>query len=160
MSLLFLSPSLRTLSSFQAAMVRLGGGSFVISPEMSIHGLESRYGIVMDGAAAEHVREAIPVIASYGDAMGVRAFAERRDLAHDIADNGLQSAHGPDRQAVDQHGVGDRSPVPEPRGLEDPGRARHPGERRQVRAVVGLPSEGAAARGAVRDASTWRRSAA
>lgn len=86
LSLLFLSPSLRTLSSFQAAMIRLGGGAFVISPEMSIHGLESRYGIVMDGVAAEHVREAVPVIASYGDAMGVRAFAERRDLAHDIAD--------------------------------------------------------------------------
>jgi N-acetylornithine carbamoyltransferase len=86
LSLLFLSPSLRTLSSFQAAMVRLGGGSFVISPEMSIHGLESRYGIVMDGVAAEHIREAVPVIASYGDAMGVRAFAERRNLEHDIAD--------------------------------------------------------------------------
>ena len=94
LSLLFLSPSLRTLSSFQAAMVRLGGGSFVISPEMSIHGLESRYGIVMDGAAAEHVREAIPVIASYGDAMGVRAFAERRDLAHDIADNDFKALTG------------------------------------------------------------------
>ena len=39
LSLLFLSPSLRTLASFQAAMVRLGGGSFVISPDMSIHGL-------------------------------------------------------------------------------------------------------------------------
>src|SRR5690606_8475302 len=86
LSLLFLSPSLRTLSSFQAAMIRLGGGSFVISPEMSIHGLESRYGIVMDGTAAEHVREAIPVIASDGDAIGVGAFAERRDLNHDIAD--------------------------------------------------------------------------
>ena len=86
LSLLFLSPSLRTLSSFQAAMIRLGGGAFVISPEMSIHGLESRYGVVMDGSAAEHVREAIPVIASYGDAMGVRAFAERRDLDHDVAD--------------------------------------------------------------------------
>ncbi|HLF11042.1 MAG TPA: N-acetylornithine carbamoyltransferase [Gammaproteobacteria bacterium] len=86
LSLLFLSPSLRTLSSFQAAMVRLGGGSFVISPEMSIHGLESRYGIVMDGVAAEHIREAVPVIASYGDAMGVRAFAERRNLEHDITD--------------------------------------------------------------------------
>jgi len=86
LSLLFLSPSLRTLSSFQAAMIRLGGGSFVISPDMSIHGLESRYGIVMDGAAAEHVREAIPVIASYGDAIGVRAFAERRDINHDLAD--------------------------------------------------------------------------
>src|SRR5690606_21759377 len=86
LSLLFLSPSLRTLASFQAAMARLGGGSFVISPEMSIHGLESRYGIVMDGVAAEHVREAVPVIASYGDAIGVRMFAERRNLEHDLAD--------------------------------------------------------------------------
>jgi len=94
LSLLFLSPSLRTLSSFQAAMIRLGGGAFVISPDMSIHGLESRYGIVMDGTAAEHVREAIPVIASYGDAMGVRAFAERRDLAHDLADTDFKNLTG------------------------------------------------------------------
>ncbi|HEY8520387.1 MAG TPA: N-acetylornithine carbamoyltransferase [Gammaproteobacteria bacterium] len=86
LSLLFLSPSLRTLASFQAAMARLGGGAFVISPEMSIHGLESRHGIVMDGVAAEHVREAVPVIASYGDAIGVRMFAERRNLEHDLAD--------------------------------------------------------------------------
>jgi N-acetylornithine carbamoyltransferase len=86
LSLLFLSPSLRTLASFQAAMVRLGGGSFVISPEMSIHGIESRPGIVMDGAAAEHIREAIPVIASYGDAIGIRAFAERRSLEEDMAE--------------------------------------------------------------------------
>ena len=86
LSLLFLSPSLRTLASFQAAMVRLGGGSFVISPEMSIHGLETRHGIVMDGAAAEHIREAVPVIASYGDAIGIRAFAERKNLEHDLAE--------------------------------------------------------------------------
>ncbi|MDH3746746.1 MAG: N-acetylornithine carbamoyltransferase [Gammaproteobacteria bacterium] len=86
LSLLFLSPSLRTLASFQAAMTRLGGGSFVISPDMSIHGLETRPGIVMDGAAAEHIREAVPVIASYGDAIGIRAFAERKNLEHDMAD--------------------------------------------------------------------------
>jgi len=86
LSLLFLSPSLRTLASFQAAMARLGGGSFVISPDMSIHGIETRPGIVMDGAAAEHIREAVPVIASYGDVMGIRAFAERRDLATEVAD--------------------------------------------------------------------------
>jgi N-acetylornithine carbamoyltransferase len=86
LSLLFLSPSLRTLASFQAAMGRLGGGSFVISPDMSIHGLETRPGIVMDGAAAEHIREAVPVIASYGDAIGIRAFAERRSLDDDLAD--------------------------------------------------------------------------
>lgn len=86
LSLLFLSPSLRTLASFQAAMTRLGGGSFVISPDMSIHGLETRPGIVMDGAAAEHIREAVPVIASYGDAIGIRAFAERKNLDADMAE--------------------------------------------------------------------------
>jgi N-acetylornithine carbamoyltransferase len=86
LSLLFLSPSLRTLASFQAAMTRLGGGSFVISPDMSIHGLETRPGIVMDGAAAEHINEAVPVIASYGDAIGIRAFAERKNLEHDLAE--------------------------------------------------------------------------
>jgi len=86
LALLFLSPSLRTLASFQAAMVRLGGGSFVISPDMSIHGLETRPGIVMDGTAAEHIREAVPVIASYADAIGIRAFAERRSLEEDLTD--------------------------------------------------------------------------
>jgi N-acetylornithine carbamoyltransferase len=86
LSLLFLSPSLRTLASFQAAMTRLGGGSFVISPDMSIHGLETRPGIVMDGVAAEHINEAVPVIASYGDAIGIRVFAERKNLEHDMAE--------------------------------------------------------------------------
>ncbi|MFQ5608745.1 MAG: N-acetylornithine carbamoyltransferase, partial [Woeseiaceae bacterium] len=83
--------SLRTLASFQAAMTRLGGGSFVISPEMSIHGLESRPGIVMDGAAAEHIREAVPVIASYGDAIGIRAFAERKSIESDLAETEFKS---------------------------------------------------------------------
>ncbi len=94
LALLFLSPSLRTLASFQAAMTRLGGGAFVISPEMSIHGLESRPGIVMDGVAAEHIREAVPVIASYGDAIGIRAFAERKDLQKDIADSEFHDLTG------------------------------------------------------------------
>ena len=92
LALLFLSPSLRTLASFQAAMTRLGGGSFVISPEMSIHGLESRPGVVMDGEAAEHINEAVPVIAGYGDAIGIRAFAERKSIETDLAEtefNGL-----------------------------------------------------------------------
>ncbi len=86
LALLFLSPSLRTLASFQAAMTRLGGGTFVISPDMSIHGLESRSGIVMDGIAAEHIREAVPVIASYGDIIGIRAFARRQNLDDDLSD--------------------------------------------------------------------------
>jgi len=86
LALLFLSPSLRTLASFQSAMTRLGGGVFVISPEMSIHNIESRSGIVMDGAAAEHIREAVPVIASYCDAIGIRAFAKRENLEQDLED--------------------------------------------------------------------------
>jgi N-acetylornithine carbamoyltransferase len=90
LSLLFLSPSLRTVISFQSAMSRLGGGTFVVSPEMSIHGMESRSGIVMDGVAAEHISEAVPVIASYGDAIGIRAFADRIDLEDDLADRKFQ----------------------------------------------------------------------
>jgi N-acetylornithine carbamoyltransferase len=68
-------------------MTRLGGGSFVISPDMSIHGIETRPGIVMDGAAAEHIREAVPVIASYGDAIGIRAFAQRKSIEADMQDS-------------------------------------------------------------------------
>ena len=94
LALLFLSPSLRTLASFQAAMARLGGGAFVISPDMSIHGLESRHGIVMDGSAAEHIREAVPVIASYGDAIGIRAFADRKRLDDDIAESNFSELTG------------------------------------------------------------------
>ncbi len=90
LSLLFLSPSLRTLASFQSAMTRLGGGCFVISPEMSIHNIESRSGIVMDGVAAEHIREAVPVIGSYSDAIGIRAFAQRENLEHDLADTSFR----------------------------------------------------------------------
>jgi N-acetylornithine carbamoyltransferase len=86
LALLFLNPSLRTLTSLQATMIRLGGGTFVVSPEMSIHGLETRSGIVMDGTAAEHIREAVPVISSYADVIGIRAIAQRSKLEEDLAD--------------------------------------------------------------------------
>jgi N-acetylornithine carbamoyltransferase len=86
LGLLFLNPSLRTLASCQAAMARLGGTSFVINTGQGSWQLETRAGVVMDGAAAEHVREAIPVLASYCDALGIRAFAQGRDLAADLAD--------------------------------------------------------------------------
>jgi N-acetylornithine carbamoyltransferase len=39
---------------------------------------------IMNGAAAEHIREGIPVLASYCDALGVRAFAEGKNLAYDL----------------------------------------------------------------------------
>ncbi len=91
LGLLFFNPSLRTLASFQAAMARLGGNSFVINPGHGSWLLETRRGAVMDGAAAEHVREAIPALASYCDALGIRVFAEGRDLASDLAETTFNS---------------------------------------------------------------------
>ena len=91
LALLFLSPSLRTSTSFQAAMMRLGGGSFVVSPDSGIHGLETRAGVTMDGVAAEHIREAVPVLASYGDALGLRAFAAKKSLDDDVEDRDFQA---------------------------------------------------------------------
>jgi N-acetylornithine carbamoyltransferase len=86
LGLLFMNPSLRTLSSFQAGMMRLGGTSFVVTPGQGTWNVETRDGTVMNGGAAEHVREAIPVLASYCDALGLRAFAEGRELATDLAE--------------------------------------------------------------------------
>jgi N-acetylornithine carbamoyltransferase len=90
LGLLFFNPSLRTLASFQVAMARLGGDSFVISPGHGSWQLETRSGVVMDGAAAEHVREGLPVLAAYSDALGIRAFAEGKDLAHDLAESNFK----------------------------------------------------------------------
>jgi N-acetylornithine carbamoyltransferase len=86
LGLLFLNPSLRTLASFQSGMARLGGSSFVITPGQGSWQLETRDGVVMNGAAAEHIREGLPVLASYCDALGIRAFAEGKDFASDLAD--------------------------------------------------------------------------
>src|ERR1700730_6056436 len=86
LGLLFMNPSLRTLASSQSAMARLGGSSFVITPGQGTWQLETRDGVVMHGAAAEHIREGIPVLAAYADAWGIRAFAEGRNLADDLGD--------------------------------------------------------------------------
>jgi N-acetylornithine carbamoyltransferase len=45
----------------------------------------------MDGIAAEHIREAVPVIASYGDAIGIRAFAERKNIEMDMQEHEFTS---------------------------------------------------------------------
>ncbi len=86
LGLLFFNPSLRTLSSFQSGMARLGGSCFVISPGQGSWQLETRTGVVMDGAAAEHVREAIPVLGGYAHALGIRSFAGGTDLKADLVD--------------------------------------------------------------------------
>jgi N-acetylornithine carbamoyltransferase len=91
LGLLFLNPSLRTLASFQSAMMRLGGTAVVITPGQGTWQMETRTGAVMDGNAAEHVREAVPVLASYCDALGLRMFSEGRDLAEDLAEKQFKS---------------------------------------------------------------------
>jgi N-acetylornithine carbamoyltransferase len=84
LGLLFFNPSLRTLASFQSGMARLGGSSFVITPGQGTWQMETRLNAIMKGAAAEHIREGIPVLASYCDALGVRAFAEGKNLEIDL----------------------------------------------------------------------------
>jgi N-acetylornithine carbamoyltransferase len=84
--LVFMNPSLRTLASMQAGVAQLGGSTFLIQPGAGSWKLETRPGAVMDGDAVEHVREAIPVLAQFGDALGVRCFADQKNLAEDLSD--------------------------------------------------------------------------
>jgi len=84
LGLVFFNPSLRTLASFQSGMARLGGSSFVITPGQGTWLLETQPHAIMKGAAAEHIREGIPVLASYCDALGVRAFADGKSLESDL----------------------------------------------------------------------------
>ncbi|HEY6454427.1 MAG TPA: N-acetylornithine carbamoyltransferase [Steroidobacteraceae bacterium] len=87
LGLLFFNPSLRTLASMQAGMARLGGSSFVITPGQGTYQMETKLGAVMNGAAAEHVREGLPVLASYCDALGIRAFADGKNLEADLSES-------------------------------------------------------------------------
>jgi N-acetylornithine carbamoyltransferase len=91
LGLLFFNNSLRTLASMQAGMARLGGSSFVITPGAGTYQIETRLGVAMNGAAAEHVREGVPVLASYCDALGIRIFADGRNLEADLADTTFQA---------------------------------------------------------------------
>jgi len=86
LGLLFMNPSLRTLASFQSGMMRLGGSVYVVTPGQGTWQMETRTGAIMNGAAAEHVKEAVPVLASYCDAIGIRMFAENKNLAADLAE--------------------------------------------------------------------------
>ena len=58
----------------------------MITPGQGTWQLETRDGAVMNGAAAEHVREAIPVLASYCDALASARSPSGADLAADLAE--------------------------------------------------------------------------
>ena len=89
--LIFANPSLRTLASMQTGIMQLGGAFFLIQPGTGSWKLETRPGAIMDGEAAEHVREAIPVLSQYADALCVRCFAEGKNLADDLADSVMKT---------------------------------------------------------------------
>jgi len=63
----------------------------VFTPGQGTWALETRLGVAMNGGAAEHIREGLPVLASYCDALGIRAFADGKDLAADLADTNFRA---------------------------------------------------------------------
>lgn len=93
LGMVFFNPSLRTRASFEAVMLRFGGGCITLNVGGDTWNLEHREGAIMDGAAAEHIREAAPVLGRYCDVLGVRTFAGLKDAAEDAAD-GLIRAFG------------------------------------------------------------------
>ena len=73
--LVFFNSSLRTRLSSQKAALNLGMNPIVLNIGSDSWKLETEMGVVMDGDKSEHLREAIPVMASYCDIIGVRSFA-------------------------------------------------------------------------------------
>lgn len=86
LGMVFFNPSLRTRASFEAAMLRGGGHAVVLDVGAGVWKLEYRDGAVMDADRAEHVREAVPVLGRYCDALAVRTFAALEDPDEDEAD--------------------------------------------------------------------------
>lgn len=84
--LLFFNPSLRTRTSMEVAAAHLGADSTTLTPGEGTWNLAWEDGAVMDGDAAEHVREAIGVLSRYHDALGVRVFASGTDYEADSQD--------------------------------------------------------------------------
>jgi N-acetylornithine carbamoyltransferase len=86
LGMVFFNPSLRTRASFEAAMVRGGGAAIVLDVGNGVWKLEDRSGAVMDGDRPEHIKEAIPVLGRYADALAVRTFGALQDDDADAAD--------------------------------------------------------------------------
>ncbi|HEV7166123.1 MAG TPA: N-acetylornithine carbamoyltransferase [Gammaproteobacteria bacterium] len=86
LGMVFFNPSLRTRASFEAAMLRGGGNAIVLDVGNGVWKLEDRPGAVMDGDRPEHIKEAIPVLGRYADALAVRTFGALQDDDADAAD--------------------------------------------------------------------------
>ena len=86
MIIIFFNNSLRTRLSTQKAALNLGMNTIALNIGSESWKLETATGVVMDGDKAEHIREAIPVIGSYCDIIGVRSFAGLKDREFDYAE--------------------------------------------------------------------------
>lgn len=89
--LLFFRGSLRTRSSFEAAVAQLGGHAINLTAHTDFWELEYRDGRVMDGRAPEHVRDAARVMSSYVDLLAVRPAPERQSWTVDRGDQQIRS---------------------------------------------------------------------
>lgn len=74
--LIFFNSSLRTRLSTQKAALNLGMNAIVLDINQGAWKLETERGVIMDSDKSEHILEAIPVIGSYCDIIGVRSFAK------------------------------------------------------------------------------------
>jgi N-acetylornithine carbamoyltransferase len=79
LAMVFMDPSLRTRTSFEAAMFLHGGHAVVLEPGKGSWMLETEVGAVMDQASVEHIIEAARVLSRYADALAVRAFPRGND---------------------------------------------------------------------------------
>lgn len=84
--LLFFNSSLRTRLSTQKAATNLGLNVIVLDVNQGAWQLETERGVIMDGDKPEHLLEAIPVIGSYCDIIGVRSFARFESKEDDYSE--------------------------------------------------------------------------
>ena len=88
--LVFFNSSLRTRLSSQKAALNLGMNPIVLNIGQDSWKLETEMGVVMDGNKSEHLREAIPVMTSYCDLIGIRSFAGLKDREFDYNESVLR----------------------------------------------------------------------
>ena len=88
--MIFFNSSLRTRLSTQKAAMNLGMNVMVLDVNQGAWKLETERGVVMDGDKAEHLLEAIPVMGSYCDVIGVRSFAGLKDKAEDYEERVIE----------------------------------------------------------------------
>ena len=84
--MVFFNSSLRTRLSTQKAGMNLGMNTMVLDINQGAWKLETERGVVMDGDKSEHILEAIPVMASYCDIIGVRSFAQFENKQDDYGE--------------------------------------------------------------------------